>query len=96
MALVNNGDCVLAPDPCYPIHRFGVIIAGGEPIPVACAPGIDHYAAIESALAKSFTADAAKAVKIPSDHLNSDLHGSAEYRAHLVGVMAARAVAAAG
>jgi alanine-synthesizing transaminase len=53
LALVNNGDCVLAPDPCYPIHRFGVIIAGGEPIPVACAPGIDHYAAIESALAKS-------------------------------------------
>ena len=35
-------------------------------------------------------------VKIPADHLNSDLHGSAEYRAHLVSVMAGRAVAAAG
>ena len=48
--------------------------------------------AIEAALAKSFTADAAKAVKIPADHLNTDLHGSAEYRAHLVSVLAGRAV----
>ena len=47
-----------------------------------------------SALAKSFTADAAKAVKIFAGHLNSDLHGSAEYRAHLVSVLASRAVAA--
>ncbi|HEV2041638.1 MAG TPA: carbon monoxide dehydrogenase, partial [Casimicrobiaceae bacterium] len=52
--------------------------------------------AIENALAKSFTADAAKAVKIPADHLNTDLHGSAEYRAHLVSVLASRAVTAAG
>jgi aerobic carbon-monoxide dehydrogenase medium subunit len=29
-----------------------------------------------------------------ADGLNTDLHGSAEYRAHLVSVMAARAVAA--
>ena len=42
------------------------------------------------------TADAAKTVKIPSGHLNSDLHGSAEYRAHLVSVLAGRAVAAMG
>ena len=51
LALVSPGDCVLAPDPCYPIHRFGVIIAGGEPLPVACGPDIDHLAALEKALA---------------------------------------------
>ena len=62
----------------------------------APASHVHRATAIEAALAKSFTADAAKAVKIPADHLNSDLHGSAEYRAHLVSVMAARAVAAAG
>jgi carbon-monoxide dehydrogenase medium subunit len=51
---------------------------------------------LEDALTKSFTADAAKAVKIDPKNLNSDLHGSAAYRAHLVSVMAARAVTAAG
>jgi alanine-synthesizing transaminase len=53
LAIVNPGDCVLSPDPCYPIHRFGVIIAGGEPVPVATGPGRDHFQEIEAALARS-------------------------------------------
>ncbi|HEX3695897.1 MAG TPA: aminotransferase class I/II-fold pyridoxal phosphate-dependent enzyme [Polyangia bacterium] len=53
LALVGPGDCVLSPDPCYPIHRYGVIIAGGEPVPVAVRPGGDHFAAIEAALGKA-------------------------------------------
>lgn len=47
---------------------------------------------IEQALARSFTPDAAKAVKMPLDDINGDLHGSAEYRAAMISVMAARAV----
>jgi alanine-synthesizing transaminase len=53
LALVGPGDCVLSPDPCYPIHRYGVIIAGGEPVPVATGPDKDAYAEIEKALARS-------------------------------------------
>jgi alanine-synthesizing transaminase len=53
LAIVGAGDCVLSPDPCYPIHRFGVIIAGGEPVPVATGPGRDAYAEIEAALARA-------------------------------------------
>jgi len=52
--------------------------------------------ALEDALAKNFTADAAKAVKIDAGGLSGDLHASPEYRAHLIPVLAARAVAAAG
>ncbi len=43
-----------------------------------------------------FTADAIKDIQIKEDGLNSDIHASAEYRAHLVNVMARRAVAACG
>src|SRR4051812_33991078 len=53
LAIVGPGDVVLSPDPCYPIHRFGVIIAGGEPVAVATGPGRDHFAEIEAALARS-------------------------------------------
>jgi carbon-monoxide dehydrogenase medium subunit len=49
---------------------------------------------MEAALGKSFNADAIKDIAIPDDDLNSDIHASAEYRAHLVNVMARRAVAA--
>lgn len=50
---------------------------------------------IEDALAKSFTPEAAKAVKMPSTDINGDLHGSAQYRAAMISVMASRAVTAA-
>jgi carbon-monoxide dehydrogenase medium subunit len=88
------------PQPASRFALVGVFVAqtaGGVRVAVTGAASHVHRAtALEAALAKSFTADAAKAVKIPAANLNSDLHGSPEYRAHLVTVMAARAVAAAG
>ncbi len=30
MAMIQRGDTVLCPDPCYPIHNFSVLIAGGD------------------------------------------------------------------
>lgn len=52
-------------------------------------------AALEAALTKSFTPDAVNGVKIDGAGFNSDMHASAEYRTHLVTVMARRAVAEA-
>lgn len=50
---------------------------------------------MEQALAQNFAPAALEGLLIPADELNDDLHGSADYRAHLVTVMAKRAVAAA-
>ena len=86
------------PQPASRFALVGVFVAqtgGGVRVAVTGAGSHAHRAkAIEDALAKSFTPDAAKAVRIPADHLNNDIHGSAEYRAHLVSVLAGRAVAA--
>jgi carbon-monoxide dehydrogenase medium subunit len=87
-----------------PASRFalvGVFVAqladGSVRVAVTgAAPAVFRAAPIEAALAKSFTPDAAKAVKVDAKGLNNDLHGSAAYRAHLISVMAGRAVAAAG
>ena len=86
------------PQPASRFALVGVFVAQtGTGVRVAVTGAASHVhraKALEDALAKSFAADAAKAVKIPATNLNSDLHGSAEYRAHLVSVLASRAVAA--
>src|SRR3954462_8943242 len=57
-------------------------------------PCVFRVPEMEAALGRNFAADAIKDIQIPADDLNSDIHASAEYRAHLVNVMARRAVAA--
>lgn len=59
-------------------------------------PCVFRQSDMEAALAGSWSADAVGGIKQDADGLNGDIHGSAEYRAHLVTVMAKRAVAAAG
>lgn len=75
------------------IARFGgtvrVAVTGAGPF-------VFRVPAMEAALAASFTVDAVAGVSVPADGLNSDMHASAEYRAHLVTVMAKRAMQAMG
>jgi aerobic carbon-monoxide dehydrogenase medium subunit len=55
--------------------------------------GVFRHTAMETALSAQFTPDAIAGIKTPADDLNGDIHASAEYRAHLIGVIARRAVA---
>jgi len=89
------------PNPASRFALVGVFVAqaadGSVRVAVTgAAPSVFRATPLETALSKTFDAAAAKAVKIDAKGLNTDLHGSAAYRAHLISVMASRAVSAAG
>ncbi len=89
------------PNPASRYAIVGVFVAKGPAgvrvaVTGAGQNGVFRHTAMEEALGKSFSAAAIANVPTDADGLNSDIHASAEYRAHLVGVMARRAVAAAG
>lgn len=67
--------------------RVAVTGAGGD--------GVFRVTQFEEALKKRFSAKALDGLSVSPDGLNSDIHGSAEYRAHLIHVLARRAVEAA-
>jgi len=89
----------------HPASRFaltGVFVAktpGGD-VRVAATgasqSGVMRVPAIEAALKANWSASAVEGVKISADGLMSDIHGSSDYRANLIKVMAQRAVTAAG
>ncbi|MGI9417275.1 MAG: FAD binding domain-containing protein [Geminicoccaceae bacterium] len=87
------------PNPASRYAIVGVMVAetGGETrvAVTGAAPSVFRAGDAESALSSNFSADALQSLSVSSANLNSDIHASAEYRAHLVGVMARRAAAAA-
>ena len=86
-----------------PASRFaltGVFVAkygSGVRVAVTGASenGVFRWTEAESALSSNFSADAVKDLTVSADGMIGDLHGTPEYRAHLVKVMTGRAVSAA-
>ncbi len=86
-----------------PVSRYaivGVFVADfGDHVRLAvtgAAACAFRIAEMEAALARQFSPKAIKDITIEAAEMNRDLHAGPEYRAHLVGVMAGRAVEAAG
>ncbi|AVO37049.1 FAD binding domain-containing protein [Pukyongiella litopenaei] len=87
-----------------PASRFALVgvfvarFADGVRVAVTGASegGVFRWSDAEAALDAGFSAAALDGLSLSADGMIGDLHGTPEYRAHLVGVMAKRAVAAAG
>jgi aerobic carbon-monoxide dehydrogenase medium subunit len=89
------------PNPASRYALAGVAVAqsGSETrvaVTGAGSNGVFRHTAMEAALAKGWSADALKGLSGNASQMITDIHGDAAYRAHLVGVMARRAVGAAG
>jgi carbon-monoxide dehydrogenase medium subunit len=89
------------PNPASRYAIVGVFVAEtGDGVRVAVTgagdDGVFRAADMEQALASNFAPDSIANISVPADNLNGDIHASSEYRAHLITVMAKRAVAAAG
>lgn len=87
------------PNPASRYALVGVFVAEGDSgVRVAvtgAGPCVFRAGEMEAALGRDFSPQALEGLTVEADELNSDIHASAEYRAHLTGVMTRRAVAAA-
>ncbi len=89
------------PNPASRYAIVGVMAAQGPAgvrvaVTGASEGGVFRVAEMEAALGGNFSAEALAGIGVPEDNMNADIHASAAYRAHLVGVIAKRAVEAAG
>ena len=67
LATMDKGDVILVPNPSYPIHPFGFIIAGADIRHVPIGPGIDFFYQLEEAIANTFPKPRMLVLNFPSN-----------------------------
>jgi alanine-synthesizing transaminase len=67
LAMVDVGDTVLAPNPCYPVHHFGFVIAGADVCHIPMIPGVDFFEALESSIRDSWPKPKVLILSFPSN-----------------------------
>ncbi len=66
-AMSAPDDVILAPNPSYPIHPYGFVIAGASVTHVRCGPGVDYLAELEGAVARSDRKPKAMVLNFPNN-----------------------------
>ena len=99
--LAQKAAYVKFPNPASRYALVGVFVAktaAGVRVAVtgAGSSGVFRVPAFEQALSANFSASALNGLKVDASELASDIHADSDYRAHLIGVLAKRAVEAAG
>ena len=67
LATMDKGDVILVPNPSYPIHPFGFIIAGADIRHVPIGQGIDFFNQLEEAIANTFPKPRMLVLNFPSN-----------------------------
>jgi alanine-synthesizing transaminase len=67
LATLDRGDTVLVPDPSYPIHIYGAVIAGADIRSVPLVPGVDFFAELENAIRGSYPKPKMMVLGFPSN-----------------------------
>ena len=67
LATLERGDIVLVPNPSYPIHIYGPVIAGADIRHVRMTPGVDFIAELERAIHESFPKPKMLIINFPSN-----------------------------
>lgn len=67
LATLDRGDSVLVPNPSYPIHIYGAIIAGADIRSVRMTPGVDFFAELERAIRETFPKPKMMVLGFPSN-----------------------------
>lgn len=66
-AIIGRGDTVLVPNPAYPIHPYGFVIAGADIISVPCGPGYDFFLELEKSITNTWPKPKAIVINYPSN-----------------------------
>jgi alanine-synthesizing transaminase len=67
LATVDRGDSVLVPNPCYPIHTYGFVIAGADIRHVPILPGVDFFGELERAIKNAWPKPKMLVLNFPSN-----------------------------
>jgi len=67
MAVVDHGDAVLVPNPAYPIHPFGFVIAGADVRHIPIGPDIDFFEELQKSIRDSWPKPKVLLINFPSN-----------------------------